>query len=192
MERIKDRIEELTQKLKKEKESLKISYDSVKEHWNSFYHRSLEDKCKMMFKLVQGLEYKPYTFSEKFVIKISENWNTKEHLDYCNIYDEGFGNPVGFISLPSGLFDATKEHHKAMWLNAIKEDKEERGFENYSAQLKEDLQFLINSFNSYCTERGTGAYSTRDYLIEFEEKRLKTGKFYIYLKGTSHKLTFYK
>ena len=186
MELLKWEIEDLESRLKELKENQKQSFESVKKHWNSTYHSDLKDKCEMIYMLAQGKSYNPYNFRDDLKFSRGENWKSKEYFDFCHIY-KGFGNPSGFVSLECGLFHATQSKHKKMWLWAIKNEKEENSFENFSERLKTDIEFLIKSFNNHLKEVESGAYSTQPYLVEFEDKRLKSGKFYIYLEGTSRK-----
>lgn len=169
-------IEKEIQYLQTQLEELRIeqktSFDSVKEHWGSSYHADFKDKCEMIYLLAQGKVYEPYR--EILTFKRGQLWQpSKEYLDFCNIYNDSLGNFIGFISLSGGLFDATKSWHKNMWLNAIKNNKEENSFENFSERLRDEKDFLIKNFNEV---------STQSYLVEFEDKKLKTGKFYIYNK----------
>lgn len=187
MKNIKNEIEYKENRLKELKEKLKVSFESVKEHWNTTYHRDFTDKCEMVYLLLQGLKYSPYSFSKEYKIERAKEWKKDTILDYCNIY-KGFGSPIGFISLKSGLYDATRDKHKEMWQKAIEYEREIRGFEDFKKQLKKDFKFLTTSFENYIRERSTGAYSNDPYLIEFEERRLRTGKYYIYIEGTSRNL----
>jgi hypothetical protein len=187
MQPLKNKIKYKENSLKQLKEQLKASFESVKEHWNSTYHSSFTDNCEMIYLLMQGEVYNPYNFGKTYQIKRAKDWKTEVCFDYCSIYLQEYGNPDGFISLESGLFDATSSKHKKMWLSAIKDKKEERGFEDFKSQLKTDLDFLLKTFENAVKEQGSGAYSTDSYLIEFEEKKLKTVKYYIYLEDTSRR-----
>ena len=182
-------IESLQKDLQQLKERRKESFESIKEHWSSTYHNSLKDKCEMIYMLAQGLKYNPYSFREDLKLTHAQVWKTNEYLDFCYIY-EGFGSPTGFVSTENGLFNATQSKHKKMWLWAIENKKEESSFEIFAKKLKDNRDYLIEIFNETVTERGSGVYSTNPYLIEFEEKKLKTGKFYIYLENTSRKSTY--
>jgi hypothetical protein len=141
----------------------------------------------MVYLLMQGEEYKPYSFSDKYKIERAQEWKKDNYFDFSHIY-KGFGNPVGFISLESGLFDATSLKHKKMWVEAVKNNKEERSFVEFEEQLRTDLNFLISSFENAVREKDSGVFNTQPYLIVFEEKRLKTGKYYIYLENTSRRM----
>jgi len=185
---LKNTIQYKEKQLKELKEQLKESFESVKEHWNNTYHNSFIDSCEMIYLLMQGKKYKPYDFSRGFKLRRGQEWKKENYYDYALIYLQEFGSPGGFISLESGLFDATSGRHKKMWFSAIKDKKEERSFEEFTNQLKTDLKFLKESFENAVKETESGAYSTEGYLIEYEEKRLKTGKYYIYLENTSRRL----
>jgi hypothetical protein len=187
MTTLKSKIERKELELERLRTQLQESFESVREHWNSNYHNSFTDKCEMIYLLMQGKKYQPYSFSKEYKIERAQMWRTKELLDYCNIY-QGFGNPIGFIALENALFDATSGKHKNMWFSAIKSKKEERSFEEFGNQLKTDLEFLKQSFENAVKESGSGAYSTDSYLIEYEEKELETGKYYIYLENTTRRL----
>ena len=184
---LKNTIQCKEEQLKRLKEQEKESFESVKEHWNSTYHNYFTDNCEMIYLLMQGKKYKPYNFNADYKIERAKEWKKEVYFDYSNIY-QGFGSPIGFISLESGLFDATSSKHKLMWLSAIKNKKEDRSFEDFTSQLKTDLDFLLKSFEDAVKETETGAYSTDNYLIEYEEKRLKTGNYYIYLENTSRRI----
>lgn len=184
---LKIEIERLQEKITRKKEQLNESYGALKQYWNDTYHNSFKDRCEMIYLYTQGKIYKPYNFSNNFKLEREQEWKKKNYYDYCNIY-EGFGSPIGFISLESGLFEATKGKHKLMWLSAIKDLKEERSFEQFSEQLKTDSKFLCECFENAIKEKGSGVYSTDNYLLEIEEKRLKTEKYYIYLENTSRRL----
>lgn len=186
MELIEWKISNLEQKLQRLKNQEKDSFKSVSEYWNSIYHKSLKDKCEMIYMLAQGLKYKPYSFRDDLRFTHSQVRKTDKYLDYCYIY-KGYGKPVGFISLAEGLFDATQYHHKKMWMWAIENKKEENSFENFTGKLKSDIDYLIEVFNETVKETGAGVYSTYPYLVEFEEPKLKTEKFYLYLEETSKK-----
>lgn len=174
MKIIEKEIQYLQTKLEKLRIEQKTSFHSVKEHWNSSYHTDLKDKCEMIYLLAQGKIYNPYSLRQDLIFRRGRLWETtKDYLDFCNIYNEGVGNFIGFISLSGGLFDATKSWHKNMWLNAIKNNKEENSFENFSERLRDEKDFLIKNFNEV---------SAQSYLVEFEDKKLKTNKFYIYNK----------
>lgn len=184
---LKNKIQDKENQLKSLKEQLKQSFESVKEHWNSHYHSSFTDHCEMIYLLMQGKKYELYSFNKEYKIERAKEWKKEIYFDYCNIY-QGFGSPIGFISLQSGLFDATSSKHKLMWLSAIKNKKEERGFKEFINQLKTDLDFLLTSFENAVDETESGVYSADSYLIEYEEKKLKTGKYYIYLENTSRRI----
>lgn len=187
MRLIKNKIVEAKKELNELNETFKKSFNSVKEHWASAYHNSFSDKCEMVYFLAQGKLYKPYRFDEDFKIERAREWKKDICLDYCHIRFERYGAPSGFISVKNGLFDATSSKHKSMWLKAIETNKEVRSFEDFKKQLKKDTNFLIKSFEEGEKEHGSGVFSTEGYLTEFEEKRLKTGKYYIYLEGTTRK-----
>jgi len=184
---IKNEIQSLETQIIRLKEKLKTSYESIKELWNDEYYSTFTDRCKMMYHLANGLKYERYPFNNDLDIGRQKNFNTKEVYDFCNIY-KGVGSRIGFISIASGLFDASSDRHKDMWLAAIKENKEVRSFEDYKTHLKNDVEFLLSSFEEAIRERGTGVYSTESYVMEVEEKRLKTGKYYIYIEGTSRRI----
>jgi hypothetical protein len=187
MKTLETEIKYKEKELKELKLQLKESFESVKECWGNIYHDSFTDRCEMIYALIQGKIFKPYRLNPQYKIERAKEWKTNLFFDYCNIY-QGFGNPIGFISLKNGLFDATSRKHKQMWLSNIEHKKEERSFEEFTGLLKTDLNFLIESFETLVKERETGVYSTDNYLIEYENKRLKTGKYYIYLENTSRRL----
>lgn len=183
MELIDWKIEKLQKKLNSLKAEQKASFESVKEHWDSTYHGSLKDKCEMIYMLAQGLEYRLYNLREDLKFERAKVWKTSDYLDFCNIY-KGFGSPVGFVSLETGLFDATEYKHKDMWMHAIKKEKERSSFDTFTEKLKTDIEYLKHIFNETVKESGSGGYST---IVEFEDNNLKTGKFFIYLKESTRK-----
>lgn len=189
MQNIKTEIERTQGSLKKLKEQRKASFESVKKEKVGNYYNSFKDVCKQVLCLYEGSIYYPY--SDKHNLYQGKEWKKENYYDFWNIYNtDGLGEPIGFISLQSGLFEATKSYHKQMWIKRITDcfKKEVRGYEDFCTNLKEDTDFLIECFENCIKETGTGTYSTEGYLEKFEEKGLGIKKHYIYYKETSRGL----
>lgn len=177
MQVIKWQIEEASRELKSLKDKERVSFISVKQKWDCSYN-DLTNRSEMIFCLMQGEKYNPYSLMVTFI----------DRVDYCDIRKDNdpYGYPSGFIAPEAGLFNATMSFHKKMWIHAVK-NGETCSFSEYVEKLR-DNAFLIDSFNNHVKEKGTGVYSTRPYLIEYEEKRIKSGKWYVWIENTTRRL----
>jgi hypothetical protein len=186
---IQDKIDSLTQELASLRHKQKESFNSVLKEVEGAYFNSFKEECHKVLCLISGETYRP--FDSRYNLHRGKVWKTETYLDYFDIYNkEGFGKPIGFIALESGLFEATERYHHSMWVTAIKDSfkKEFRSFEDFKENLKSDLKFLKDKFEEAVKETGSGAYSCKPYIEVYENKKLKLEKHYIYFEETSRRL----
>src|SRR4051812_5955047 len=124
---IQNEIETLEKDLKRLKDRQKESVESVVKETSRDYYISLKDRAEQVMCLIEGRIYSPYDMQNVYKIEHAKQWKKEVYMDFCWIYErDGYGSPLGFISLLSGLFDATSDMHSKMWISAIKENKETR------------------------------------------------------------------
>ena len=188
MDNIYNEIEKLEKRLGHLKINVQQSFESVKvAREGSYGDKGFEDTCTQIIHLLKGNAYEKYKFNRtgekvdrsEYWIKGESGWG---HKNYCNIYTEELsGSPIGFICPQEGLFEATENFHKQLWISAIKNAKETRSFEQYVENLKTDDAYLVKAFNKHYwnIERRTGS-CTIPQLETFENEELEIKKHYIF------------
>ncbi len=178
MQDVNYKIKTLSKELTLYKTLQKESIASVFEARQKGYFNSFKDTCDQILHLIGG--YKWDYYNNRFSLNQDREWNTNNYYEICNIFDRtGYGKSIGFVCTGEYLFLATRFHHRNMWIHVIKDSfkKENRSFEDFSKNLETNIEFLIESFQSYISKKVEGAY-----IQTYENRKLKIKKHYIFQK----------